>query len=188
MKDYAVDTFDLAQWNVLRSIMRLSPSDFEYRIAPKLNPIRWIIGHLLWQMDYIFNYICQGKREVREEIREYFHSGSELPLGGEFPTSVQELVDLFLQIFDSSLNYLKELPEERFNELPENNHGDNTETVCELLQRISLHFLGHTGQIYLVKKELGKGGYFVTGVKKKQRSDSRKKWLKWWKENKEKYG
>lgn len=34
---------------------------------------------------------------------------------------------------------------------------------------------------------LGKGGYFVTGVKKKQRLDSRKKWRAWWEENRENY-
>ncbi|MHA2501226.1 MAG: hypothetical protein ACXAEL_16785 [Candidatus Hodarchaeales archaeon] len=72
------------------------------------------------------------------------------------------------------------MPEEKFNELPENNNKKNTETVSELIQRISLHFLGHTGQIYQVKRELGKGGYFVTGVKKENRETSRTKWLKWW--------
>jgi len=64
---------------------------------------------------------------------------------------------------------------------------NNVETVSELLQRISLHFLGHTGQIIWIKKHLGKGGAFVMGVKKKQRDDSKTKWLKWWTENKEKY-
>ena len=63
----------------------------------------------------------------------------------------------------------------------------NAETVAELVQRVTLHFLGHTGQIYLTKKELGKGGTFVMGVKKKNRYDSREKWLKWWKKNKKQY-
>jgi hypothetical protein len=67
------------------------------------------------------------------------------------------------------------------------NDKNNTETLCELIQRISLHFLGHTGQIYLIKRELGKGGYFVTGVKKKHRDASRIKWLNWWNANKDKY-
>ena len=70
--------------------------------------------------------------------------------------------------------------------MPEHNEN-NTETVSELLQRVSLHFLGHTGQIIWIKKHLGKGGAFVMGIKKKQRDDSKIKWQKWWNENKEKY-
>ncbi|MHA2345853.1 MAG: hypothetical protein ACXACP_03965, partial [Candidatus Hodarchaeales archaeon] len=74
-----------------------------------------------------------------------------------------------------------------FTEVPEHSTGSNPETVIELIQRISLHFLGHTGQIYQVKRVLGKGGTFVMGVKKKNRYDSRAKWLNWWNENKIKY-
>lgn len=85
------------------------------------------------------------------------------------------------------MDYLYKLPEEKFTDLPENNDESNTETVSESIQRISLHFLGHTGQIYLIKRELGKGGYFVAGVKKKSRDASRIKWLNWWNVHKENY-
>ncbi len=187
MKDFAIDTFDIAEWNVLRSIMRLKPKDLEYQIKPNFNPIRWIIGHLAWHMDHIFNYLCQGEMRLAPEIQEYFASGVGANHERKFPLSYKELIDTFLEISKTSFEYLHNLPEEKFSELPENNTGSKTETVAECLQRISLHFLGHTGQIYLIKKELGKGGYFVTGVKKKQREDSRAKWLKWWNENKESY-
>ncbi len=43
------------------------------------------------------------------------------------------------------------------------------------------------GQIYIIKREIGKGGYFVAGVKKKGRDESKMKWLNWWNKNKEKY-
>ncbi|MHA2206297.1 MAG: DinB family protein [Candidatus Thorarchaeota archaeon] len=187
LKEFAIETLDIAEWNVIRSVMRLKPADFEYQITPKINPIRWIIGHLAWHMDYIFNYLCQGAYKLGKEIRDYFTTGTDVLDKHVFPLSIKELVDSFLEISKTSLEYLYNLPDEKFNELPENNDRSNTETVSELLQRISLHFLGHTGQIYLVKKELGKGGYFVTGVKKKQRVDSRLKWQKWWNENKESY-
>lgn len=187
LKNFAIETFDIAEWNILRSILRLRPEDLEYRITPNINPIRWIIGHLTWHMDHIFNYLCQGESKLTPDIREYFATGTAVISEREFPLSYKELIDTFLEISRTSFEFLHGLPEERFNELPENRDSGNTETISELLQRISLHFLGHTGQIYLVKKELGKGGYFVTGVKKKQRMDSRTKWLKWWKENKEKF-
>jgi hypothetical protein len=123
-------------------------------------------------MDYMFNHLCQGKRMVTDESIQGL--------------CVRDLIDAFLQVSISTFNYLKELPEDKFNELPENNKN-NVETVSELIQRVALHFLGHTGQIIWIKKHIGKGGAFVMGVKKKQRDDSRIKWLKWWNENKEKY-
>ena len=104
-----------------------------------------------------------------------------------FPLTYKELIDTFLKFSDISVNYLYNLPEEKFTNLPEHNEESNTETLSELIQRISLHFLGHTGQIYQVKRELGKGGFFVTGLKKKNREASRIKWLEWWDNNREKY-
>ncbi|MHA2065173.1 MAG: DinB family protein [Candidatus Thorarchaeota archaeon] len=187
LKEFAIETFDIAEWNVIRAIMRLKPADFEYQITPRINPTRWIIGHLAWHMDYIFNYLCQGAYKLKQEIRDYFTTGTEVLGKREFPLSIKDLINAFLEVSRTSFEYLYNLPADKFNELPEKNDKRNTETVSELLQRISLHFLGHTGQIYLVKKELDKGGYFVTGVKKKQRADSRLKWQKWWNENKESY-
>jgi hypothetical protein len=137
-------------------------------------------------MDSIFNYYCQGDTKLKQEFWTDFATGSKC-MHDEFPLSLRELIDTFLEMSKLSFEYLNILPEEKFNKLPESNVGENTETVGELIQRISLHFLGHTGQIYLIKKELGKGGSFVSGVKKKQREDSRKKWIRWWRKNKHKY-
>ena len=187
LKKYAIESLEIAQWNVLKAIFRLKPEDFEEQIKPNFNPINWILGHLTIQMDYYFNYLCQGKRIVTEAFLQYYHPPRvDVEEITDFPLSIKELIDTFLEVSDSSFNYLNKLPEEKFNELPEHNEN-NTELVSELLQRVSLHFLGHTGQIIWIKKHLGKRGAFVMGIKKKQRDDSRIKWLQWWNENKEKY-
>jgi len=68
-KEYAIDTLDLAQWNVLRYIMRLKPEYLEYKLTPNHNPIRWIFGHLIWQLDYVFNRFCIGISELSKEKR-----------------------------------------------------------------------------------------------------------------------
>ncbi|MFX0181942.1 MAG: hypothetical protein ACFE95_02570 [Candidatus Hodarchaeota archaeon] len=187
LKTFAIETFEIAEWNVLKAIFRLKPKDFEKQITPNLNPIRWILGHLTMHMDSIFNNLCLGEKKLSQEFRDYFNSGIDREEKRKFPMSYQELIDTFLLFSKTSFAYLNDLPTEKFNELPENNDQSNTETVSELIQRISLHFLGHTGQIYLVKRELGKGGYFVTGVKKKNRDTSRNKWLDWWNKNKQNY-
>ncbi len=187
LKKYAIESLEIAQWNVLKAIFRLQPEDFEEEIKPNFNPINWILGHLTIQMDYYFNYLSQGKRIVTEAFLQYYHPPRvDVEEITNFPLSIKELIDTFLEVSESSFNYLNNLPEEKFSELPEHNEN-NTETVSELLQRVSLHFLGHTGQIIWIKKHLGKGGAFVMGIKKKQRDDSKIKWQKWWNENKEKY-
>ncbi|MHA2232987.1 MAG: hypothetical protein ACXAB4_10885 [Candidatus Hodarchaeales archaeon] len=180
LKTFAIETFEIAEWNVLKAIFRLKASDFEKQITPKLNPVRFLIGHLTLQMDAIFNYLCGGKRKLSQDFRDYFTSGIERETEGEFPVSYKELVNTFLEFSKAGIEYLHNLPEEKFNELPEHNDERNTETVSELLQRMSLHFLGHTGQIYYVKREIGKGGAFVVGVKKEAREASRAKWITWW--------
>ncbi|MFW9848342.1 MAG: DinB family protein [Candidatus Thorarchaeota archaeon] len=187
LKEFASNTFDLAQWNVQRAILRLKPDDLMYQITPKTNPISWILGHLTWHMDIIFNRGCQGKSQLKPEEREPFATGAARMDLNQFPFSMKDLIENFLKVSDSSLKFLRQIPEEKINDLPDFNFGGNTETVGELIQRISLHLLGHVGQIYIIKKELGKGGYFVTGVKKNQREDSRIKWMKWWEDNKESY-
>jgi hypothetical protein len=187
LKTFAIETFEIAEWNVLKGIFRLKPKDLERQIKPNLNPIRWIIGHLTMHMDTIFNHLCLGERKLSQEFRDYFNLGPEREKEREFPISYRELIDTFLEFSKTSLDYLYKLPERKFTDLPENNDESNSETVSESIQRISLHFLGHTGQIYLIKRELGKGGYFVAGVKKKNRDVSRIKWLNWWNAHKENF-
>ena len=187
LKKFAIETLEIAQWNVLKAIFRLHPEDFYVEIKPSFNSINWILGHLTIQKDYYFNYLCQGSRIVGEVLRRHYYPPRDnVAEILDFPLSVKDLINLFLKVSDSSFNYLRNLPEKKFNDLPKHNKN-NTETVSELIQRVSLHYLGHTGQIIWIKKHLGKGGSFVMGVKKKQRDDSIKKWLKWWNDNKENY-
>nr|NHJ85796.1 hypothetical protein [Asgard group archaeon] len=132
MKEFAIDLMDLAQWNVLRAIMRLKPEHLEYQITPKLNPIRWILGHLMNQMDAKFNYLCQGKRTLSSEVIEYFSTGAVDEIERkEFPFSYQELIDTFLEISDSMFKYMHAFSEETFYELPKNHAEGNAENLGE---------------------------------------------------------
>lgn len=187
LKTYAIETLEIAQWNVLKAIFRLHLNDFEVQIESNYNPVQWIIGHLTLQMNYYFNILCQKKSLVSDKLRFYYYPPTDdMEEITDFPISIMELIDVFLEVSESAFKYLYNLPVEKFAELPEFNQ-DNTETISEIIQRVALHFLGHTGQIIWIKKHIGKGGAFVMGVKKKQRDDSKKKWMKWWNDNKKKY-
>lgn len=187
VKTYAIETFEIAEWNVLKAIFRLKPKDFEKKIAENLNPIQWMIGHLIIHMDYLFNGLCLGETKINQDTKDYFVMGPDRAQQRDFPFTYMELIDTFLEFSKISFEFLNNLPEDKYFELPEHNTERNSETVAESLQRITFHFLGHTGQIYQIKRVLGKGGAFVMGVKKDNRDDSREKWLKWWNENKQAY-
>ncbi|MHA1243098.1 MAG: DinB family protein [Candidatus Heimdallarchaeota archaeon] len=188
LKLFAIETMEIAEWNVIRTLLRLKPEHLDYQITTNLNPIKWIIGHLANQVDFKFNYLCQGKRKATKEFSDYFKTGAKgVTEEKEFPLSKKEVIEIFLEYTSDMFDFLEKLPEDKFTELPEFNIEGNTETITEIIQRVALHFLGHTGQIQWIKKELGKGGYFVTGVKKKQRDDSRIKWFTWWNKNKDSF-
>lgn len=138
-------------------------------------------------MDTVFNHLCLGDRRLDQDFRDYFVMGPDRASKREFPMSYRALIDQFLEFSEASIEYLNNLPEDKFMEPPAHNTKKNTETMVELIQRISLHFMGHTGQIYQTKRELGKGGTFVMGIKKKNRDDSKAKWLSWWNAHKNNY-
>ena len=169
MKEFAITTFEIAEWNLLKAIFRLKTEDLEKQIAPNLNPIRWAIGHLSIHMDNIFNGLCLGKRKFDQDFRDYFVASPDKRKLEEFPVSYMELIDNFLELSSITLNYLNNLPAEKFTELPPYTFENNTETIAESIQRISLHFLGHVGEIYQIRRFLSKGGTFVMGINKQNR-------------------
>ena len=100
-----------------RAIIKLKPEDFNYQISPKFNPIQWILGHLLWHMDHIFNLQCRGTSQLSQEERKYFTSRGK-DEEQVFPFSLKRLIDTFLEVSESCFQYLQNLPEEEFYKAP----------------------------------------------------------------------
>lgn len=105
LKTFAIETFEIAEWNVLKAIFRLKPKDLEKQISPNLNLIRWIIGHLTMHLDTIFNYLCPSRRELRPDFIEYFTSGIEKEYKRNFPVFYKDLIETFLEFSESSITY-----------------------------------------------------------------------------------
>ncbi|MFW9975477.1 MAG: hypothetical protein ACFFDQ_09450, partial [Candidatus Thorarchaeota archaeon] len=60
------------------------------------------------------------------------------------------------------------------------------ENLLQSIQRIAFHYMGHVGQIVLIRRALGNPGpTFVGGISSIGREKIREKWNAWWKENKE---
>ncbi len=197
IKELAIDTLKIANCNLLLSIQGLNPDEFIKQISQNINPIIWIFGHCISQMDHWFGIWCQGKGVLPGTLAwdkedSHLRFGTPKTRVNEFPDKISphDLIEYYLQISEQSINYLQKLPEEKFRLPPEGypyEQGDS-ESIFEGIQRVALHFLGHSGQILLIRKELGnQGGYFVRGISDSSRKELLLEWMTWWKNNKSQF-
>jgi len=101
------------------------------------------------------------------------------------PFTFEQLVDDYLEVSKVGFAYLETLDDEDYTEVlfPEIN-----ETLQESLQRIALHYLGHVGQIVLIRRALGNPGpTFVGGIQEPDYNRMKGEWNSWWSESKESF-
>ena len=79
----------------------------------------------------------------------------------------------------------EKLEVKEFDEIP---HEEAKGTLVDIIKSVSLHVMGHTGQIVLLRKMLDNPFWsFIQGVEKESRKEFRKTWITWWEENKASY-
>ena len=170
IKELCIDLLDIANINFLANLQGIKPEDVDIRAHSEINSIKTIVKHCSRQMDRtIENYT--GQRVMKDKI-EY---------------SFKEIVDMYLQISQSFFNMLEEFADNDFY----NNPKGTGEILYKRIERIALHYLGHTGQIVLIRKMLGRGiagAYgFVKAMSKSTRKKIRKEWTEWWEGNRENF-
>lgn len=186
LKEFAIDTLEISYCNLLKSIQGIKPEEVFKQVHPEINAVGWIVGHCAAHMHTIFVKKCQGKTIFPGKFK---FSIKRLRIISPF--SFRELVDSFMQVADSTFSYLQELTEEKLRGLPEKStrKAKYQETVLELIHRLALHFTGHTGQIRIIRKELGNPaeGFFVAGISKSSRKNLLEKWKLWWAKSRTKF-
>lgn len=170
--------------NFLMSLKDLDASIIIKQIQKDTNHIAWIVGHCATHMDYYLAYHT-GERILSLEEREYYAYGVSKEYIVEYPFSFQKLLDNYIKISSSYFQILEKLSAKEFDKKP---HEDASEKLSDLIHRISLHIMGHTGQIVLLRRMFNNPFWeFVGGVSKAQRDELRQGWLDWWNENKKRY-
>jgi hypothetical protein len=179
-KMIAMETLEIAELNLLQSILEIRPEDILEQIRPEINNIMWILGHCFAHFDMVLCGRCQEKEIFSENVAHYFRYGTtkkEIIETGP-PLSFANLIDEYLKISASGFAYLHLLEDQDFDKIlfPEN--GDN---LLQSIQRIAFHYMGHAGQIVLIRQALGNPGpTFVGGISAMSRAKSRKNWHSWW--------
>ncbi|MCE7745650.1 MAG: DinB family protein [Candidatus Heimdallarchaeota archaeon] len=190
IKELSITLLEIADCNLLLSTINLENEQVLKQIKDDVNPIGWIFGHCASHMDFICGELCQGYRKLSEKEGACYSFGvSKEEIEEGLPTSFKELIESYLEIRKDAFDYLNKLPEEKFRQVPEADAGKKSkESLMQAIQRVSLHFMGHMGQIVLLRRALGNPGFgFVAGMTKENREKRIDQWMKWWEENKEKF-
>lgn len=170
VKDVCIDLLEIADINFLANLQGLKPEDVEVKAHSDINSIKTIIRHCARQMDRTIETYTNNR--VMKDQKEY---------------SFKEIIDMYLQISQTFFGMLREFPIEAYNDNP----GGTGEILNKRIQRIALHYLGHTGQVVLIRKMLGRGiagTYgFVKAMSIPTRKKIRKEWIEWWTENRENF-
>jgi len=183
-KEELISALEIAEINFLMSFREVKPELVTKQIQKDTNHLAWIIGHCISHFD-LFLSMYTDERFLTEEEREYYAYGASKEKIIEYPFSFIDLIDAHLKITQKFFNVLEGQDVKKFDEIP---HEESAERLADLLKRITLHIMGHTGQIVLLRRMFDNPFWeFVGGVSKEQRIKLRNEWIKWWEENKSSY-
>jgi len=183
-KEVLIETFEIAEINFLQSFKGIKTKIVSQQFRDDVNHIAWIIGHCISHMD-LYLSVFSKERKLTDKQRKYHAYGVSKNEVEQFPFSFKELIDIYLSISEEFIEKLKSLSEEDFSRIK---FPDNNENLRQLMQRITLHYMGHSGQIVLLRRIFDDPFWsFVGGVSEKNRNKFRKEWIEWWEENKKAY-
>ena len=188
MKKSTIDLLKIAEINLLYSFKGIHPDEVHKQINPEFNSISWIVGHCVVHFHMVLCQTCQDSKLLSEDVSHYYRYGTtkEEIKRTNPPFTFSELVDDYLNISEMGFTYLEDLKNDDFQQVifPEIN-----ETLMTSIQRIALHYLGHVGQIVLLRRALGNPGYsFVGGSIPSERDRMKQEWGSWWSESKRNFG
>jgi len=187
MKESTIDLLHIAESNLLYSFKDIRPEEVIKQAIPGSNTISWILGHCFSHFHVVLSKTCQDIQLLSDDATHYYRYGTtkEEIASTESMLTFEELVDKYLEISAMSFTYLKKLDNADFKRVI---FPEIEETLERSIQRISLHFLGHVGQIVMIRRSLGNpGSSFVGGSHPNSRKKMREEWTSWWLELKSRF-
>lgn len=174
LKSELLSIFDIAEINLLMSIKGLSDEEARKKVLKEVNSILVIFLHCAKQLE---KYLSKFTQEI------IYPKGNASKLV-ENGYTLGQAIEGYLQISAEFVRRVHALEEEKLLE-----PIDKGEKLFKIIERVSLHFCGHMGQISLLRKLLDnsiEGGYtFIKAMSKLTRDKLRKEWKQWWLENKD---
>lgn len=169
LKSELLNIFDIADINLLMSIKGLTVEQVSTQVFPNTNSILFIFLHCARQLDrYLSKFgvdlVIPGK-SVNEVLDKGFTFG--------------QVVEAYLKISGDFRERVKQLDDEKLAD-----PIDKGEKLYKIIQRVSLHYCGHMGQISFIRRIMDdtiEGGYtFIKAMSDPTRKQLRKEWNEWW--------
>ncbi|MFW9887914.1 MAG: hypothetical protein ACFFER_07020 [Candidatus Thorarchaeota archaeon] len=187
VKSTTISLLATSECNLLMSLKDLDAANIYRQARPELNHIGWIFGHCAVHFDWVSSLMTNEARVFSEEVCHYFRGGttkSEILDDGP-PISFSDLMNSYLRASESFFKFLFEAEEDKFyDDFP----GEAGENLLQTILRVSLHFMGHAGQMVLIRQALANSGpTFVSGVTEGSREQIMSEWHDWWTSAKEKF-
>ncbi len=185
--DIAIEAFEITETNLLLSFMGLQPDQIYQQIGPTFNTIGWIVGHCAVHLHWVIDLTYQNKRTYSQEVCHYFGYGmtKEEIFRNAPPITFKDLVDSYIDISQSSVEYLqREGAKMLYTEFA----PQPGETLLHQIYRVIFHYMGHMGQVVMIRRALGNPGRsFVDGVTKHNREKLMQSWNEWWMDSRDQF-
>ncbi|MHA1948796.1 MAG: DinB family protein [Candidatus Thorarchaeota archaeon] len=187
MKRNSIELLRTAEINLLSSFKGIKPDEVNRRTQAEFNSISWIVGHCAVHFHMVLCLTCQDTRLFSKDVMHYYRYGTskEEIESVDSPFTFEQLIEEYLEVSKIGFSYLETLDDDAFTQVIFPEIG---ETLQKSIQRMALHYLGHVGQIVLIRKVMGNPGYsFVSGTYEDDYNRMKKDWTTWWSESKENF-
>ena len=184
IKDEFISCLEIAEINFLMSLKEVKPELVTQKAAENINTIAWIVGHCVLNFDRFLSIYTNEHLLTKDESEYYIYGLTKDPVK-DCSVPFVRLIDYHLELTSKLFKIFEKLEVKEFDEIP---HEEAKGTLVDIIKSVSLHVMGHTGQIVLLRKMLDNPFWsFIQGVEKESRKEFRKTWITWWEENKASY-
>jgi hypothetical protein len=182
IKDELISFLEIVEINFLMSLKEVKPELVNRKAVENVNSIAWIVGHCVLNFDRFVSIYTNQPLLTQEESE--FYGLTKDPVK-DYSVTFVKLMDIYLELSSKLFDILEKLDVKKFDKIP---HEQVKGKISDIIKSMSLHIMGHTGQIVLIRKMLDNPFWsFIQGVFEEDRKELRKNWIEWWEENKEFY-
>lgn len=172
VKTELLNIFEIAEINLLMNIKGLTKSESVKNVFPGTNSILKIFVHCTRQLDNYLSKFTKTNILPKGDSDTIINNGYTLG----------KAIEAHLQISAQFIEKVKLLKDDKLTD-----PIDKGEKLYKILERLSLHFCGHLGQISFIRSILNnkiEGSYsFIKAMSEPTRRKLTKEWNNWWEKN-----
>jgi uncharacterized damage-inducible protein DinB len=145
--------FELSHMALTRNLEGITPEESLHAPEPGGNSLNWVLGHLVWGRNQIFQLLGKPPIWDPEKIARYARGSAPVEEGDSAAESLEEIRAVFEKTQGPLLEALRSCSAEQL--AAANEKG---QTLVQQLAQLGFHEGYHGGQIGLLRRLLGHEG------------------------------